>query len=351
MINEYIKELNEIYKKGKIKEVYTSEEKLKQANRTIPKRRIFTEISYNELKIEMQKLTEDYLGKLLPSEDLEIEYKPGLAFNISTNPWIIICNKDNSKAPSYKSIYMGVDFKLKVFGEEENSIKIWIGRGLSNTTIEERISNRTELVNKLKNVLGDKLDSNFEYVPIEDKYDYGLAIRTKKGWNTDNFENCFKYLSKKYLEFIEVHEKENNNIDKNLLIQGIDPLDLVYKNYLNHIDNKYCSLITHKPDYRLFLYDLGMVIKDATTKKSKDFYLIIKDIDKYPEDYLNELLVLLNRDNKGETKYPLNNSYLSEIIFKESDKKISIPKNLTVIATSKKEISKELKELFNLREK
>ena len=74
----------------------------------------------------------------------------------------------------------------------------------------------------------------------------------------------------------------------------------------------------------------------------------MKDIDKYPIEYLQELMILLNRNKNGETKYALNNSYLSNMIYDAEDKKVWIPRNLIVIATSTNQLPIEIEELFNI---
>ena len=51
MLNEYLKELNSLYKKGEIEEVYSDNEKVKNSKRKLPKRRVFKK-DFLEMKIE-----------------------------------------------------------------------------------------------------------------------------------------------------------------------------------------------------------------------------------------------------------------------------------------------------------
>ena len=345
MLNEYIKELSEIYKNGNIEYEYTKKEISEQSNRKIPLRRVFKGKDFVEVRNEIQNLTEKYLKKIIDNDNIEIEFKPGLAFNLSTNPWIQIYTKENSKATSSKSTYMGIDFKPKVLGGEDE-YKIWVGYGISNTTYNERIANSTQLVEKIKEAIGDKLDNGFEYI-VDDS---GIVIKKKndKDYKTEDFERDVKYLSKIYYKFTEASSKGNNDEGRNVLFKDVENLDYIYSNYLNHTDEKYIALMAYKPDYKLFITDIGNVIKKAMIRKSKDYYLIIKDIDKYPSDYLQELIILLNRDAKGKSKYAINNTYLSRIVFNEENKKVYIPENLKVFATTTIELPKELEDLFTI---
>ena len=344
MLNKYLEELNRIYNKGVIKEVYSDKEEAKQATRKIPKRRLFEKGDFLEIKKEIQDLTERYFNKILPNE-LKVDFKIGMPFNLSKNPWIMIYSDENQKATSSKSTYMGIDFHLEAFGEK-NTVKIWIGQGVSNSNTNEIIANRIQLVERIKDIIGDKLNPGFDYIDSL-KDSSGFAIK-KENIKDEEFENDVKYLSKKYLEIVSANLSESIDNSKNILIRRIDGLDYIYKKYLNHVDEKYYSLIVFKPNYEMFLSDLGIMIKKAIMKKNKDYYLIMKDIDKYPIEYLQELMILLNRNKNGETKYALNNSYLSNMIYDAEDKKVWIPRNLIVIATSTNQLPIEIEELFNI---
>ena len=365
-MNGLIEQINQIFEKAKLKKITKPEEnkqsryadkEIKRNQKNYPSRMIFADdenqIQKNkfiEVKNNLQSVVDIYLRSYIDNEKLNFDIKLGLAFNVSKNFWIMISNNENSKASVPTSTYILIDIigdYISISNDEyifkANNLKCQIGQGISGTTITDRYNNRIAKVNQFKSIVGKKLDNDFQYVESEDE-DTGIIIQ-KDTQDINNFEKDLKSIVDIYLKFLDSTRKVGS--DRKILINNDHSIDYIFDNYLKDLEDKYYSLITIKADYKLFLDDLGLIIKKAINDSNNIYYLVIDRIDSFPIEYLQELSILLNRrfDTKV-TKYGLNNSYLSKIIYKKDDKKIYLPKNLYVIATSYENDTKVYLEKF-----
>jgi len=352
MLNNYKKELIKIYESekpkletdGKLRRVFNGDfgKNSKNGDKFD---------SFFNIKDAMQKLTEDEFSDKIPKE-LEVEYKLGLPFNISQQPWIFIHDENNSKPSLSSSVYIGINLNIDGVDKNDGSCEFenkkgysaWIGMGITGVKQKDMYNNRISLINKMKQVIGEKLEHGFYYV--ESKEDnVGISIR-KDSRIEESFEEDLKYLSELYLKFVTSDVKYD--ITKNTIVKAntnLKALSYIHDKYLKHISENNYSTITYNPDYKIFLENISLIIKKAISNPKEEYYLIINDISAFDNGYLSELKTLLLRNYI----FNLNNTYLSKLIFGKDNMKVFLPNNLYVMFTSTNNTNKkDIEEVLNI---
>ncbi|MBR6137380.1 MAG: hypothetical protein IKQ06_04415 [Bacilli bacterium] len=349
MLGNYKKELIKVYEEarpvvarpegneeGKIRRVFYEDRKRNKGERFE---------KFHSVKNNIQNLTDEFFKGLLPKE-LDAEYKIGLTFNLSQQPWVFIHNDNNSRPTLSSSVFMGVNLNIDGLDksndncdfESKKGYSLWIGIGITGVKQRDMYNNRISLINRMKQVIGEELENGFYFV--ESKEDnVGIAIR-KDSRIEETFEEDLKYLSELYLKFVGSDAK--CDISKNTIIKAntnSKALSYVYDNYLKHLDENSYSIVTYSPDYRLFLENISLILKMAINNPKEEYYLVINDLNAFDNSYLSEFKMMLYRNYI----YSLNNVYLSRIIYKEDNRKVFLPNNLFVVFTST--LSSERKEI------
>lgn len=87
------------------------------------------------------------------------------------------------------------------------------------------------------------------------------------------------------------------------------------------------------------------ILKKAVEDENHDYFLIIEEMNRgNAEAIFGDIFQLLDRDDNGDSKYPIYNDFISKCLYGIVDKRIKIPHNLYLVAT----INTSDQNVFNL---
>lgn len=76
------------------------------------------------------------------------------------------------------------------------------------------------------------------------------------------------------------------------------------------------------------------LLKRCREYNDRMHYLVIEEINRGNAPAIfGEIFQLLDRDGNGESEYEINNAAIAQAVYEDSDKKVIIPSNLTILAT------------------
>lgn len=308
--------------------------------------------------------------------DLITDLKIGPPYNCSDNPWIHVHDIINSKGTEGE--YIGISFD-----KSNNSMEIWMGFGRTGMKKKEVIEKREEYKNKLKNI-EPILKRDFKFLPAN----FNDAVMISKEIKLDEINDMevkkdFAYLGNLYIKFEnKVYEKNTEyqssyketleEIKKIPEDEKIKGENIIYignpgsgKTY--EIKNKYLILekddelsddykyemVVFYPEYSnsdfigsyIQSYDDGhiknefvpgpfsKILRRAIINPKSNFYLIIEEINHgNVTSIFGDILGILDRKD-GESIYKISNPILAKYVFNDSNRKIYLPNNLSIIAT------------------
>lgn len=87
-------------------------------------------------------------------------------------------------------------------------------------------------------------------------------------------------------------------------------------------------------EYKFTAGAFTRILKKAYLNPSKHYYLIIEEINRGNAPAIfGEVFQLLDRDSSGVSEYKISNPYISEEVYGSKDQPVSLPSNLTILAT------------------
>lgn len=122
--------------------------------------------------------------------------------------------------------------------------------------------------------------------------------------------------------------------------------DKYYKRVLFHPEYSYSDFVGqilpvsegNSIKYKFTPGPFTQILKDAINdKENNNYYLIIEEINRGNAPAIfGDIFQLLDRDEDGKSEYEIDNEDIAKIVFggkKHKNKKVNIPKNLTILAT------------------
>ena len=212
-------------------------------------------------------------------------------------------------------------------------------------------------------------DANFEYCHKHNvnwksfvEYDLPMNLNQKTLTGLKDDDEIKLYLMDLYenIDDKKVVDNEDNNLIKeylgnNTIFYGVPGCGKSYqiKKLLKSVPDENVVRILFHPEYTYSDF-VGQIIpvtedgkitynfvpgpfteilKQANIKKNEDFYLIIEEINRGNAPAIfGDLFQLLDRKD-GESEYKINNKDIAKIVYLDENKKVYIPKNLTIFAT------------------
>lgn len=87
-------------------------------------------------------------------------------------------------------------------------------------------------------------------------------------------------------------------------------------------------------EYKFTAGAFTRILKKAYLNPSEHYYLIIEEINRGNAPAIfGEVFQLLDRDSSGVSEYKISNPYISEEVYGSKDQPVSLPSNLTILAT------------------
>lgn len=308
--------------------------------------------------------------------EVVIKFKYGQAYNLANSPWIqFYYLEKNAKAT--KGNYCGISINV-----DDNTISLWIGFGKTGLRKKEINDSKEKLISLYKRTFGDSLERGFEYktvflepVIISKTYDIKDIIENE-------LEEDIKYLLGLYVNVENINSTVSHNllIDDNLVednmlydkSESIQGLNIIYRGYPGsgksyEVEKKYLTdkkgnmiderryervvfypeytnadfvgtirpiVRQHQTTYEFFPGPFTTILKRSIENPNTNFYLIIEEINRgKAESIFGDILLLLDRNKDGRSVYSITNSCIAEYVYKNENKKIFIPSNLSIIAS------------------
>ena len=150
-------------------------------------------------------------------------------------------------------------------------------------------------------------------------------------------------------------ESSDNKKGDNILLYGVPGAGksrFISDNYCND-DRRFERIVFH-PDYMNtdfigqilpsledgvieYKFTAGAftrILKKAYLNPNEHYYLIIEEINRGNAPAIfGEVFQLLDRDSNGVSEYKISNPYISEAVYDSKDQPVSLPSNLTILAT------------------
>lgn len=362
-MKEYIEKINKFYNENVVERKVTIKNGI-QTSRVFKK----------EANIEyLHEITRNFFKPINDEfKDVTINFKYGPRYNLTLSPWIqLYYLEKNKKGTNGK--YCGISFD-----KDKNTMDLWIGFGMSGLKKNQLIDQKEELIKRYKNMYGDNLERGFDY-----KTAYIEAVIISKTYEIDalddtSFFEDLKYLLNIYISFensmyqlkIEDKKEITNTFEKSKKLLGIN---IIYKGYPgsgksfeinrtylqdkdgNAIDERCYERINfypeytnadfigtirpivknHQPTYELIPGPFSIILKRAIENENTNFYLIIEELNRgNAQSIFGDIFQLLDRDPiTHESIYKITNSLISTYIYNDENRKIYLPKNLSIIAS------------------
>ena len=293
-------------------------------------------------------------------------------YKIDRNQTDEICSKME------KYLYQEAIKKLEKNGQkfkywDKNQNKKYIDTdNLDNNDIHEMIEELKailevypEIMNKYneKNNI-EKYVKNYKLCELTKEKDSGKTF-TLFIWN---YINQNEGIDPKFIKENNIQDKEESNnriirnnkeIGTNLIVYGVPGSGKSYyieNELLKGVDKeKYVKRVTFYPEYTYydfvgqkipasngnglipemgpFTRILNKALESEKNKTGEHFYLIIEELNRgNAEAVFGDLFQLLDRDEKGKSRYSIDNQFISEALDLE-DKTVYLPSNLSIYAT------------------
>lgn len=361
-MKDYIKNINRFYNRN-------VEEKEITRKNGIQKAKVFKKQSNVEY---LNNITKDFFKPIQDEfKDIIICFKYGPSYNLSLSPWIQLYYLEKNKKGT-KGNYCGISF------DKKNRIDLWIGFGKTGLKKREIINQKEELIKKYKELFGNNLDRGFEYKTV-----FVEAIIISKSYdikdiNDEEFFEDLKYLLSIYIKAEnsyfqitndnnkrqeEIYEKSKKLLGINLIYKGYPGSGKSYeidRKYLhdknnNRIDERCYERINfypeytnadfvgtirpvvknHQPTYEFVPGPFSIILKRAIENNNTNFYLIIEELNRgNAQSIFGDVFQLLDRDTiTHESTFKITNPLIAAYIFNDENKKIYLPKNLSIIAS------------------
>lgn len=325
----------------------------------------YKEMANKDLNEWFEPIKKDY-------PDLNIEVKTGQGTARKDSPWIqMYIGKENSSGT--RGFYCGISFD-----KPDAYMCAWLGIGVGNKQRYVKTQEKTEATKNYlslsKSMIGEKLERGFEYEPLNPN---GMILTKpfKEDFKMDELTKDLKYLIGIYKIILTNDKKRENNVSNefinNEIIAG---RNIIYKGYPgtgkshtveeNHLKindkfiekNRYERITFYPeysnaefigtirptidndgtPKYKPFAGPFTKILKKALEDKNHNYYLIIEEINRGDaESIFGDVFQLLDRDSNGASVYSISNPIISLCLTngKNEDMEISIPRNLSIIAT------------------
>lgn len=312
------------------------------------------------------------------NKELKIKLKLGMPYNRSKSPWIQLYYLDkNSKGT--RGRYAGISFDM-----EQKKVQLWTGFGMTRMETDEIIETNEKYTKQYQEMYGQKLERGFQYASV-----YVSATIISKEIDINEFDNEeFKkdiaYLTDLYVNFeskailnndkleetISVKEQQEDHtfkksaelMGKNIIYKGFPgsgKSHIITEKYLKekgeYIDEGRYERVTfyseytnaefvgtikpciknNIPTYQFIPGPFTKILKRAIENSETNFYLVIEEINRgEAASIFGDIFQLLDRENEnGRSTFSITNSLIADYIYKDENKKIYIPANLSIIAS------------------
>lgn len=247
----------------------------------------------------------------------------------------------------------------------------------------ELIEKKDKLTYEYKKMYGEKLNRGFEYTSVfVDATIISKVIPIDK-FDNEEFRKDIAYLTDLYISFEDksmmpqeiekvipeakkeehTYKKSDKLMGRNILYKGFPGAGKSYRVMQEFLMDKNGEMIDEQQYERVTFYSeytnaefIGTIrpciknsiptysfvpgpftniLKRAIDNDKTNFYLIIEEINRgEAASIFGDIFQLLDRkNNNGESVYAITNPLIAEEIYGDENKKVRIPKNLSIIAT------------------